>query len=528
MHAESRGLRKDSVPETAQANPALSVQLQTRDLTVLFFLTAGAVLVHGYHPFVEDAEIYVPGIKKLLNPALFPFNDGFFVSHAKMTLFPNLIAWSSRITHVPLEWTLLAWHFVCIFLLLGGCWRLGRICFGSARAAWGGVVLVASLLTIPVAGTALYIMDQYVNPRSFSTPAYLWIVLAVVRRRYRQAVIWIVLVALIHPLMALFGLSYAALLIGGRRMQQLLRQYAPALIPIPLFSPVTGAYRQVLDSHSYFFLLRWAWYEWLGILGPLLLLWWFGRIAHRCKLVLVERLCFTSIAFVLIFLVIGLVVTIPPQFARLAELQPMRSLHLVYVLLFVIAGGLLADYVLKAKWWRWLVFAPLCAGMFYAQRQLFPATPHLEWPGRQTGNQWTQAFLWIRGNTPVNAYFALDPEHMRLPGEDQRGFRAVAERSMLADRVKDSGAVTMFPALAQIWLEQVSSQQGWKEFGVEDFARLHHKFGVDWVVLQQPGVAGMECPYQNDALLVCRIGRTSDAGNTVKCSLTPPNLRNQF
>ena len=68
---------------------------------------------------------------------------------------------------------------------------------------------------------------------------------------------------------------------------------------------------------------------------------------------------------------------------------------------------------------------------------------------------------------------------------------------MLADRVKDSGAVTMFPALAQTWLEQVSGQQGWKDFGAEDFGRLHRQFGVDWVVLQQPGVAGMECPYKN-------------------------------
>jgi len=171
---------------------------------------------------------------------------------------------------------------------------------------------------------------------------------------------------------------------------------------------------------------------------------------------------------------------------------------------------MLAEHVLAPKWWRWLVFVPLCAGMYYAQRQLFPATPHIEWPGRQTRNPWMVAFLWVRGNTPVNACFALDPEHMRLPEEDQHGFRAVAERSMLADRVKDSGAVTMFPALARTWLDQVSAQQGWKDFGAEDFARLHQRFGVDWVVLQAPGVGGMDCPYRSGVLLVCRMaGATS-------------------
>jgi hypothetical protein len=495
------------VAENIQAKPSVAQPTRARTLTLLFFLTCGAILVHGYHPFVEDAEIYVPGIKKALNPALYPFNDGFFASHARLTLFPNLMAWSVRITHLPLEWMLLAWHCACIFILLAGCWKLGRACFGSAQAAWGGAVLVASLLTIPVAGTALYVMDQYVNPRSFSTAAGVWIVLAVVRRKYLQAAGLIVLLATIHPLMAGFSLAYAALLIGGRRMQQALslQPFALVLLPVALFPPVTGAYRQVLESHSYFFLLRWAWYEWLGIFGPLLILWWLGRIAHRRKLVLVERLCFTSIFFGLLFLLIGMIITIPPQFARLAELQPMRSLLLIYVLLFVISGGLLAEHVFKTKLWRWLVIVPVCAGMFYAQRQLFPATPHLEWPGRNTGNQWVEAFLWIRGNTPVNAYFALDPEHMRLPGEDQHGFRAVAERSMLADRVKDSGAVTMFPALARTWLEQVTAEQGWKTFGVEDFGRLHQQIGVDWVVLQQPGVTGMECPYRNAALVVCRI-----------------------
>jgi len=61
-------------------------------------ITAASFVVHGYHPYVEDAEIYVPGIKKLLNPALYPYNQAFFASHARMTLFPNLIAGSIRLT----------------------------------------------------------------------------------------------------------------------------------------------------------------------------------------------------------------------------------------------------------------------------------------------------------------------------------------------------------------------------------------------------------------------------------------------
>ena len=104
-------------------------RLTLRQLGLLLGITAAALAVHGYHPYIEDAEIYLPGIKKLLNPALYPYNTGFFASHAGMTLFPNLIAASVRVTHLPFDWALLLWQAACIFTLLLGCWRIGRRSF---------------------------------------------------------------------------------------------------------------------------------------------------------------------------------------------------------------------------------------------------------------------------------------------------------------------------------------------------------------------------------------------------------------
>jgi len=465
--------------------------------------------VHGFHPYVEDAEIYVPGIKKSLNPALYPFNAGFFTSHAHLTLFPNLIAGSIRLTHLSTDWALFLWHFFSIFLLLLGCWHIGRLAFRYPAARWGGVALVASLLTIPVAGTALYIMDQYLNTRSLSTPAVLFIVANVAERKFLRAGLWALFTAAIHPLMVVFGVSYAILLLWFSQREVMKAQVATTmavLLPFGLFPPVSDAYREVLNSHSYFFLLRWEWYEWLGIFGPLVLLWWFAQIARRQELALLAAFCRSLILYALAFFIVGLVITIPARFTNLAELQPMRSLHLVFVLLFVFAGGLLGQFVLRQHVWRWLaLFVPLCAGMWFAQRQLFPGTPHIEWPGAAPHNDWVETFLWIRGHTPVDAYFALDPNHMIAPGEDQHGFRAIAERSMLADKLKDSGAVTMFPVLAETWRRQVTAQQGWKNFQAADFRRLKEEFGVNWVVLRQPGLPGLTCPYHNRTLLVCEI-----------------------
>jgi len=470
----------------------------------LLLIALAAILVHGYHLFVEDAAIYVPGIKQELNPALYPYNRAFFASHARLTFFPNLVAGSVRLTHVRLEWALLIWHAACIFFLLLACWRIAALCFRDPRAPWGAVVLVAALLTIPIAGTALYMMDQYLNPRSLSTPAILFVFLEAAEHKFFRAALWLAFTALIHPLMVVFGAAFlCSYFLLGRKPEGKNRAVL-LLLPLGLFPPVTDAYRNVLNSHSYFFVTRWEWYEWLGIFGPLALLWWFGRIAGKQGLPVLHRVCQSLIVFQLIFLLAGVVVSIP-SLAGFAELQPMRSLHLLYILLFVIGGGFLARFVLKDRRWRWIVlFIPLCAAMWFAQRQLFPATEHLELPGRVPKNYWVQAFIWIRNNTPLDANFALNPDHMELPGEDQHGFRAIAERSMLADRIKDSGAVSMFPALAETWRQQVAAQQNWTNFRRNDFQRLKQDYAVNWIVDSAP-TDGLVCPYRNAAVAVCRI-----------------------
>ncbi|HEY7615718.1 MAG TPA: hypothetical protein VH744_02870, partial [Terriglobales bacterium] len=427
-------------------------------ISVLLLVAAAAVAIHGYHPFVEDGEIYVPGIKQLLNPALYPHNAEFFTSHARLTLFPNLIAASVRLTHLPLDWALLLWHIGSVFLLLLACWHIGRQVFVDSLAPWGGVALVGSLLTIPVAGTALYIMDQYLTPRSLSAPGVLFLLVNVMERKFWRAGLWTVFTAAIHPLMVVFGVTCAGLMIVTERRYRWLGfpRAAACLLPLSLFPPVTDAYREILESRPYFFVVRWAWYEWLGALGPLVLLWWFGRIARRRKLVPLENLCRAVLWFGIFFLACALVLSIPGRLASLAELQPMRSLHPLYILLFVCGGGLLAQFLLQKHLVRWLLLLlPVCLGMYSAQRALFPSTPHIEWPWAGPQNDWLKAFLWIRDNTPIDAYFALNPQHMRLKGEDQHGFRAIAERSMLADAVKDSGAASMFPALAETWRRQV-------------------------------------------------------------------------
>jgi hypothetical protein len=470
-------------------------------------LAIAAIIVHGYHPAIEDAEIYTPGILKILHPSLFPYNVEFFESHARMTFFPQLIAGSMRVTHLPLSAALLAWHFLSIFLLLLGCWRIASLCFEEKHAAWCGVALVGSLLSIPIAGTRLFLMDPYFTTRSLSAPGALLGVSKALEEKYFAAALWILFTAAIHTLMAVFAAVYVGIILLLKfRTKSAGAAASVAALPLQLFSPVTSEYQEILRTRPYFFLTKWAWYEWLGLLAPFAILAWFARIARRYAPGPMNLACRALVLYGAVFFAMALIVSRPGRFENLAEIQPLRYLHLLYILMFLFIGALLGKFVLQRQTWRWAaLFVPLCAGMAYAQQEISPATAHLELPGRASGNPWVQAFEWIRVNTPEDAYFALNPKHMALPGEDQHGFRAIAQRSMLADAVKDSGAASMFPALAGKWKEQARAQEGWEKFQYQDFLRLNQRYGVDWVVVERPGAAGLACPYANELLLVCRI-----------------------
>ena len=487
---------------------------------ILLGLTAGALLVHGYHPFAEDAEIYLPGIELRIDPKLFPLGREFFLSHARLTLFPNLIAFSLRVTHLPMEVGLFLWHVASIFLLLLACWELSGLLFsGSSRTnaravRWGGVCLIAALLTIPVAGTALYIMDQYLNPRNLAAFAGVFMVTRSLEKKYVSALFWLVFAAGMHPLMWVFPFSFCVLFVAMDRLKGRfgnLRKSAAGLLAsflwlMPLAPITSAAYHEAAKQHGFHYIQNWQWYELLGIVAPLLLLWWFARVGRNRQWGMLQRVCHAFIVYGLIYLVMAVVFDLPARFEALARLQPLRSLHLLYIVMFVIMGGFLGEYVLRNRIGRWLaLFVPLCMGMFLTQRSLFPACAHLDWPGAAPKNPWKQAFIWIRQNTPTNALFALDPEYMHIPGEDAIGFRCLAQRSRLADDGKDNGVVSMFPPLAEEWWAQVQAQTPWPTLNANGFLRLKNMYGVTWVVVQQPGVAGLECPYQNAAVRVCRL-----------------------
>ena len=146
-----------------------------------------------------------------------------------------------------------------------------------------------------------------------------------------------------------------------------------------------------------------------------------------------------------------------------ARLQPLRIFQLVYILMILALGAFLGQTLLQRKRSRWIVtFALLALIMLCAERYTFPNSAHFESPGREPRNDWERAFEWIRLSTPVDALFALDAHYVTQPGEDAQTFRAVAERSAIADYSKDGGEASITPALTSVVVHRPGSSN-WAE-----------------------------------------------------------------
>ena len=495
-------------------------------MTVLFALSLVGLGIHGYHLGIEDQAIYLPAILKHLDPALFPHDAYFFEAQTGPMLLDDFVAWFIRLTHVPVDWALLIFHILSIFLLLLACYRIARRCFEAPEATWAGVGLITGLLTLPIAGTAQYMVDQYLHPRAVATALVLIPVADLLpwkgRLRGSKAFAWctlfFVFAVILHLQMAVFGLAlWVFLVIPWERWIPAMGNIPLALAPIPiigrLFAPGSPAWQEAARTRTQHYLTQWEWYEILGIIAPMILLWWFGRIAANKDLPVAAWLSRRIALLGTATLIGGAALILPPSLERMTPYQPMRVFIYIYVFLLLIGGCLLGQFALRRVAWRWAVlFVPMALGMFFAERSLFPASPHIELPGYQFHNDWTDSFMWVRSHTPKDAFFALNPHYLSEDGEDYHGFRAWAARGQMAD-FKDAGVATLVPPLAPEWQRQVHALNDWNQFTGKDFARLKQVFGVDWVVLERHDNAGnlrpvpenLDCPYQNASVDVCTI-----------------------
>ena len=483
-----------------------------RNLLLVLVFSILAFAVMGYHPGLEDDGVYLTAVKSDLNPALYPHDAEFFRVQLQATIFDKVVAGFIRLTHIPVAVTELLLQFISVLLIVLGCWCIARLLFEDERVRWAGVALTASMLTLPVAGTALYLADQHLHPRNIATALVLLAVSRILAGHRWQAVPLLLLAFALHPIMAALGISFCffltiAMLEPVHIWLRSLRGSLAVAVPLGwIFQSPTPIWHRALETRGYYFLYRWTWYEWLGALAPLVLFWLLWRIALKRGETILARFSLAVFSYGVFQQAVAMIVLASPPLVRLTPMQPMRFLHLIYFFLTLVGGCVLGKLLLKDIPWRWAVFLILInAGMFASQQAEFSSSPHLEMPWMRSGNPWLLSFAWIRENTPVNAYFAMDPHYLAAPGEDYHSFRALAERSQLADLEKDPSVVTQVPELGPAWARQVDATAGWRDFELADFERLKRDFGVDWVIVSYPQPQGLPCKWHKQNVAVCEI-----------------------
>ncbi|HET9101440.1 MAG TPA: hypothetical protein VFN62_13685 [Acidobacteriaceae bacterium] len=215
--APPSSLLTHSVPDSI--TPRGPLNFFQRPAVFLSGLTLLALLVQGYHPFVDDAAIYLAGIEKVINPSLFPVHAEYVLPHLKHSLFSLALGWLVRVLHIPLLYALFISYVASLWLMVYACWSLSRLLFSSSRGRAGAMLLMTATLTLPVAGSAIYILDPYLTARSFSTPLTLLAIAFALERRMLAAAVCLVGSFILHPLMAAYAIGYvvALALIRARR-----------------------------------------------------------------------------------------------------------------------------------------------------------------------------------------------------------------------------------------------------------------------------------------------------------------------
>lgn len=485
--------------------------LAISDAAALALLTPSVLLIHGYHPFADDAGIYVAGIRKMLDPALFNIDASFVTAHTRLSIFSHVFAGTIRLFHLPLEAALFGAYLLSIFLFLLGCLKLSRRIFPDTHLQWGVTLLAGALFTLPVAATALWVMDPYVTARSFSTPLSLFALAACIDRDWKRTTLWCVATIVLHPLMGAYLAAFlvAYTLIGGRRWRWLAASCITGFTCSGIIYLTTrhavfpDGYREAVLTRTYFFLSFWHWYEVLGLVMPLLIML---VAAWRTYNIVVRNLSISCIATGTVASAIAACFVHTNGSFFLARIQPLRAFQLIYIVGILLLGAFLAEHLRGRRAVPGAALLLFVSGlMMFAQKQVYTASAHIEWPFAAPRNPWQQAFLWIRESTPRDAVFALDSNYTKIRSEDTQGFRAIAARSALVDDLKDGGVVAIFPELAPRWKSQRDLEMGLDQISDQERIARLKPAGVTWLLLSSRSSTQLDCPYRNTAVMVCEL-----------------------
>ncbi|WP_047486886.1 hypothetical protein [Terriglobus sp. TAA 43] len=487
--------------------------------TTLLFLAAlslVAAALLGYHPYAEDGGIYASALALQLNPSLFPAFRAFAVAHTGKSLFIPVVAEMVQQSHMPQEVLVTGLFLLSIAATVAAAHGIACVLFRERRQQVCSTLLFALAMGMPVGGTSLYLADPYLTSRSFSTPLILLGLTAILRKRYGAAAVCAVVSFAVHPLMTLWALLPAVFLLIWQRSAKRTRDFVLLALAVVSFmaaiqmvAPVdSAAVRAASLSRGYWFPSQWQWYEWIGLIAPMLMLLVIATGKSKMMSSTAQALA-AAMAASLMTVTAGALLLIHTGDTAflLARLQPLRLLHPVSIVFVLMLGGWLAAPAagMLRRYGMYLFALGAIGGMLFMQREIYPHSAHWENPRGTSGNGYKEAALWLRQNTSADALIAVDAHYTTMRGEDAQMVRAIAQRSTIPDAAKDGGIASVVPELADTWWVGSQAQEGLA--GVSDLQRIQRlrSFGASWILLPADAETTFLCPYRNTDAKVCRL-----------------------
>ena len=339
-------------------------------------LTPLALIAHSYKFVNDDQILYIPILRRTLDPSLYPGDFFFNQPQASVSFFEDLLAWPVR--WFGLEWAMLGGYLLAQALILLCLYSLA-VRLVSRRAAYLAMILF--ILPVSIGGTFVRTYDNYLNPRTLTLPLALLALAALLERRPWRATVLIGLHLALHPLSGLHTWLVAVALMAWwfwKKDMPRKSLIGPALVLLGALGLLAlkssggdsfwldSAWRAVLWKRtSYIFLASWRMKDWVS-LGLYLILGIIGW-AYRRRDPAVAQLCLAALGVALgAMLAVALGVDWL-GLAPLAQLQLARSGWLV-IALAVIFGADMAFALYERGGWGAELVAALCVVTIYSNR----------------------------------------------------------------------------------------------------------------------------------------------------------------
>ena len=433
--------------------------------------------VGGYRYGVSDQAFYIPIVRQVMEPGLFPHDAPLLAVQNRLLAFDDWFAPLVRISGQSLPAAFFATYLAGLALLYGAGVLLGR----SLYRTWWGVATLTAAMTLRhrIPDTAVNSLEAYMHPRQLSFSIGLLAVGLFMRGRMAGAALAATAACLFHPTTALWFvilLGVAAVVVHPAARRQLLIlssaafPVALALVASALRDPldVMGpAWTALLESKDYLLATQWpmmTWFANLGLAGVI-----FATYDYRRSLgVTVPRengLVAGCVALLVLFLVsvplasIGIALVVQLQFSRIFWLLDVVAI--AYAAWLVVESPLTlraripsGDKSLATPDWRGttavrirraalalVVLASLARGSYVA---LVERADHALIEIDLPESEWTDVMEWAE-QRPVGTNFLADPGHAWRYGSS---VRAASGRDVYLESIKDIGIAIYSRAMA--------------------------------------------------------------------------------